>query len=270
MNPKQRYYSRKDGKTSLGRKRKRALVALGVTLVTTLVILVIFAVHNALGRSDFFQITDIKINGCEKVSKRQVLEYSGVDIHSNLFSLNTNEVRRNVEAGPWIRQAEVAKNWPNRLDISVKEYSPVAMVNLEGSLHYVDKFGNVFAEAVLRGDFDYPVVTGLSVIEPEGLSQNKVLMDGLRFIEYASRGNLNLPAQNISEINVIDPGNVVLFLVDRPFPIHLGPIEKDLKTKYSRLVRILSWLYRKKKIASTEYIRIGHMNEKILVGQRAL
>ena len=115
---------------------------------------------------------------------------------------------------------------------------------------------------------DYPIITGL----PEDLSADsemeKSLGEALRFIKYASSGNLNLPVQNISEINVSNLDDFVLFLVDRPFPIHLGAAGEGLRTKYSRLTRVLSWLYRKKKIGSTQYINLAYMKEKILVGQK--
>ncbi|MBU0482472.1 MAG: FtsQ-type POTRA domain-containing protein [Proteobacteria bacterium] len=271
MNPRVRYHKRKPVDPRLSQKKRVVIVAAGFIAGAVAIAGVLLVVYQALGRSDFFQITAIRIEGCQKTSKSQVLEYSGVDIHTNLLVLDVDEIRTKVESGQWIMRAEVRKQWPNRLEISVKEYAPVAMVAIDTKLFYVDRDGKAFAEALPPEEMDYPVITGLSGLEGDGAAENaKTLKYALGFISYASLGNLNLPVQNISEINVSNQNDLVLFLVDRPFPIRIGAVGEALKIKYSRLARVLSWLYRHKKFGTTEYIDMASAAEQILVGQDML
>jgi cell division septal protein FtsQ len=222
--------------------------------------------YRAVGQSAFFQITDIEIDGCQRLSKKEILELSGVDVHSNLAKLSSGQVQDLLEGHIWIERAVVAKEWPDRLSISIRERRPVAMVNLEDGLHYVDRAAMVFAPVEQNADLDYPVITGLvseRLLLPMKLSG---LADALLLIKYASRDNPNLPAQNISEISVRD-NELVLFLMDRPFPIRLG--KGDIWGKYKRLVKVLSLLYKRREFARVSYVYVDYANDKVLVGMGA-
>ena len=220
-------------------------------------------IYQALGQSSFFQIADIEIKGCQRLSKEELLELSGVDVHSNLVEISSGQVQGLLEDHRWIDRAVITKKWPDRLVISVKERKPVAIVNLDDGLHYVDRAAKVFAPVERMADFDYPVITGLTgeghslQIEESGLG------DALLLIKYAYRPNPNLPAQNISEINISD-NDLVLFLVDRPFPIRLG--RSDMWGKYKRLVKVLSLLYNRKEFARVSYVYVDYAQDKVLVG----
>ena len=50
-----------------------------------------------MGQSPFFQITDIKIEGCQRLSKKEILELSGVDVHSNLVKISKARVQDLLE-----------------------------------------------------------------------------------------------------------------------------------------------------------------------------
>jgi hypothetical protein len=84
----------------------------------------------------------------------------------------------------------------------------------------------------------------------------------LKFLHLAARGNAILPVQAISEIHV-DADGLVVYLVDRPFPIYVGT--ERIQTKYYRLVKILERLYKKKKIAEIKEIRMDYTENKVLV-----
>ena len=95
-------------------------------------------IYQKLCHSDFFQITAMKINGNHMVSKEQVTVLSKVDIHSNLLAININQVKSLLESHPWIAGAEIIRNWPNRLVITVREKKPVALLSRKTGLFYLD------------------------------------------------------------------------------------------------------------------------------------
>ena len=218
----------------------------------------------ALERSDFFQITAIRIQGGQRVTKNQVLELSGVDVHTNLLALNLNEVKERIESHEWIERAEVERNWPNRLRIIIHERVPLAMVSLADGLHYIDRHGIAFAKVFPPEDLDYPVITGLDRNRWPATLGDSGLGDALQFIRYAGRGSTVLPGQSISEIHLDGKGALVLFLVNRPFPIFLG--KGDVATKYYRLAKVLYRLYKGDEFAATAYIRMDYLPDKVLVG----
>lgn len=238
-------------------------------VVVTGLVLVIgglgFSLYKILAQSSFFQIVDIEIKGGQRLSKAELLELSGVDVQSNLVKINSSQVQNLLENHCWIERAVVSRKWPDRLLISVKERKPVAIINLADGLHYVDEVANIFAPVKQGADLDYPVITGLAGSD---LLQKETsgLEEALLLIKYAGRPNPNLPVQNISEIMVNDK-NLVLFLVDRPFPIRLG--RGNIWEKYRRVVKVLAVLYRRKEFARVAYVNIDYAADKVLVGMGA-
>lgn len=242
-----------------------------VMMVMTLVILGIclgvgvvgFFAYRGLARWDFFQITSIRIDGCRRISKEQVLAWSGVDIHTNLLAMDTDEVRRRLEEQGWVARAEVERQWPNLLRIRVVERKPLALVNLADGLRYADRRGDLFAAALPPEDMDFPVVSGVAGTAEEQKGDGEPLRQALSFIHHAGPANSILPRQNISEVHVATDGDLILFLADRPFPIYLG--KERLQTKYYQLAKVLRWLYTHKKFDSTVRIRMDYLGDKVLV-----
>jgi cell division protein FtsQ len=218
--------------------------------------------YKLLTYSDFFQITGIKIDGCRRTAKEEILKLSGVDIHTNLLSLDLGEVGARIEAHGWIEQVRVERRWPNGLVITIRERSPVALINLADGLHHLDRNGVIFAKVHPPADLDYPVITGDAGFEKP--AQREAVEAALRFLAAGSRGNPALPRQNISELYIAENGELTVFLVDRFFPIYLG--RDEIVTKYSRLARVLNHLYRTGSFSQTSYIHLDYARDKVLVG----
>ena len=253
-------------KSSAVSELRNKLIILGVGFCVVLAALAAgsFLMLKALERSEFFQVTNIRIQGSQRVTKNQILELTGVDIHTNLLALDLDEVKERVEGHEWIEAAEVDRNWPNRLQITIRERVPVALVRLKEGLYYLDRHGVAFAKVLPPEDLDYPVITGISREQWPAAVSGSPLGEALQFIRLAGRGSTVLPGQSISEIHLEPAGSLVLFLVDRPFPIFLG--RGEVATKYHRLARVLNRLYKGNEFAATTYIRMDYLPDKVLVG----
>lgn len=222
---------------------------------------------NALGRSVFFQITAIDIHGCRHTDQNLILKLSGVDIHTNLVAMSAEEIKRKIEAHEWIERATLSRHWPNQLTVTIKERTPVALLNRSDGLYYLDKDGNIFAAVGASEDVDFPVITGEIAGDASSASavvSSPAMQEALRLLRYAGSGNSVLPKQNISEINVTEHGDMILYLADRVFPIYLG--KDDISIKYSRLVKVLKKLYKKREFLNTAYIRLDYSQDEVLVG----
>ncbi|TBV83262.1 MAG: FtsQ-type POTRA domain-containing protein [Desulfobulbaceae bacterium] len=241
------------------------LAVLGVALACLLALVVLggLLVWQQLGQSAFFQITAIRIDGCVRITQKQVLALSGVDVHSNLLALSPRRIRTKIEAHDWIESATVSRKWPNRLQITVRERQPLALLSLPEGLYYTDHFAKPFARA-LPGDLDFPVITGLSSWDGLPNRQRQAVKQALNLIRLADRGGVVLPAQGISEINIDADGAMIMFLVSRPFPIYLGK-SPAVSLNYHRLVRVLSQLHRERAFTETSAIRMDYLPDRVLV-----
>jgi cell division protein FtsQ len=224
----------------------------------------LYLTHKILGQMDFFQVAAIEIQGCDRLSKAEVLELSGVDVHSNLMAIDGESLKRRLKLHDWIESADVTKQWPDRLVMTVKERIPVSMVNLGGELHYIDRNADIFAPVKADDNLGYPVISGLSRGE-WAEERASSLREALLFVKYVKRNNPNLPPQNISELRVSED-DIVLFLMDRPFPIRLG--RGDMLKKYNRLTKVLYWLYKRKEYNKVAYIKVNYTEDKVLVGSK--
>ena len=226
-------------------------------------------IYHRLCQCDFFQITAVKIDGNRMTSKEQIAALSRVDIHSNLLAIDAAQVQSLLESHPWISRAEVIRDWPNRLFIKVKEKNPVALLNRRTGLFYLDNSGQIIAAAGPAQELDFPVITGLEnfPLNMSGPAQIPgPLQDVLDLLQLADRNNPLLPQQNISEIHVQKDGELILYLLDRPFPIFLGTDGK-ISTRYYRLVKVLRDLYKTREFSEVSYIRLDYQKDTILVGK---
>jgi len=226
-------------------------------------------IYQKLCHSDFFQITAIKIAGNHMVSKKQITALSKVDIHSNLLAINMSQVKSLLESHPWIAGAEITRKWPNRLMIIVKEKKPVALLSRKTGLFYMENNGRIIAAASPTQELDFPVVTGLENFPFNTAYSNRtpdILQDAMELLKLSARNNSILPEQNISEIHITENGSILLYLLEKAFPIYMGR-DGDISTRYSRLVKVLGNLYKTGEFANVSYIRLDYQKDTILVGK---
>lgn len=245
---------------------------------TLAALLLIFFVANGpalireqLAASDFFKIRSLIINSWSAEATKRLTELAPISLHqSSLVGLDVKQIKTQIESDPWVKEANVKKDWPDTLVIEVVKRNKLALVN-QGSpekpqLYYIDGDGTPFLAVNGAIDIDYPVITGLERLEtPE--SREQALKQINIFLATVGQNNPILPAQSVSEIHINGKSELVLYLVDHPFPIFLG--KDKMEDKYKNLVRILGMFYRakdtEKRLSRVEYIQMDYMNDKVLV-----
>lgn len=65
-------------------------------------------------------------------------------VAGNFFAVDLAAARRAFEAAPWVRQAVVRREFPNRLRVWLQEHQAVAFWGAEGDSALVNSFGEVF------------------------------------------------------------------------------------------------------------------------------
>lgn len=262
---------RRSGLQTFGRK----LISVGglAILVGLLLGGALLGGYRFLSGSAFFQITTVKIEGNRRLDAQYIQALSGVTYRTNLLALDVGNIEKQIEDHPWVASVGIKRNLPSEIIINITEREPVVLVNGTTGLFFLDKKGNIFAQAYYPEQLDFPVITGVEK-EVDAFWNGDLLpwqkrfgqlAEMFDFVRHAGRGSAALPRQNISEINVAKMGEYVLFLSDRPFPIYLGT---DIGVeRYNRLAKILYWLYKKKEFSNVNFIRMDYMNNKVLVGK---
>ena len=226
--------------------------------------------YGRLASSAVFRLTELSVRGNHMVSRRQLLEKCGLRQGMSLLGFDTRGAQLRMQALPWVQRVTLHIVWPSRVEITVREHHPLALVHFgrhkAGRLYYMDRDGHVFAPVQPGQDLDFPILSGK--LDSLGLVKKHIMpatpaFSALSFLRFAARGNAVLPVQAISEIYVDAHQGLIVYLVDRPFPIYVG--KQQIQKRYYRLVKILERLYRKKKIAEIKEIHMNYMENRVLV-----
>ncbi len=218
----------------------------------------------------YFRIHEIEISGCRTINPEDLRKFAAISYEMNMLSLEPKAIQKRLLKHDWVKSARVHRVWPDGLAISIQEHRPQALLirNDGKELSYVSSSSVVFAKLDKGQELDYPVITGLDSFATEE-ERKELLASANLFLRLAERNNPNLPAQNISEIHFTENGELILYLVEHPFPIYFG--KDDIKRKYSQLRRVLEVLYRKRKgrakIEEVAYILMDYQKDKVLVAQ---
>lgn len=249
---------------SRGRRRGRRQWLMGSCIFLALAVFAVviaLLAYRGLSNSIFFQISGIDVSGCNYLDSKTITVLSGLDVQTNLWTVKPSQIEKVLAGEDWVAGALVRKKWPGRLEIIIRERVPRAKINTGEGLYYVDRAGVVFAPVRPWDDFDLPLITGLDLVagQPVDGVQKETLADMLDFIRYASSGDVALTGLGVSELHGEEDGSVVMFPVERAFPVYLG--RGDMWRKYRRLSKVLSWLYRKREFDNTDYIDMNYLED---------
>ena len=97
------------------------------TLAIALVVLPVAAVLNGWIGGERWPMRHLRVSGeFNLVSDQQVRETVLPNVNNGYFAVNLEQVRQNIAVLPWVKQVDVRKRWPDRLEVTVAEYKPLA------------------------------------------------------------------------------------------------------------------------------------------------
>lgn len=99
----------------------------------------------------------------QEVRRAEIERATAGMLRGNFFSINLDALRQSLERLPWVRRAEVRRQWPARIEVRIEEHRPAARWG-DAPAQLVNTHGEVFS-AVLSRDLTLPVLNG-----PAGLS----------------------------------------------------------------------------------------------------
>jgi hypothetical protein len=126
----------------VARKRSFFWRLLGMFFVGALVAL---AVSFALTGSAF-RIAQVDVVGTHNTVLIHAIQNMGVQ-GQNIFLMNVSALKERVEAIPLVASADVSKQWPNRIEVSIVERTPLLLWQTTEGSYSIDSQGVVIAQA---------------------------------------------------------------------------------------------------------------------------
>ena len=101
-------------------------------------------------------------------------------LRGNFFSINLDALRASLEQLPWVRRAEVRRQWPSRIEVSIEEHVPVAFWG-QATGQLVNSYGEIFSAAISAAPSEtMPLLLGPNGMAPEMLAHYQQAEDILK------------------------------------------------------------------------------------------
>ena len=117
-----------------GRRRRRGLLSV-------LLLVVALAAAFMFLRSPYFAVVEVEVRGLQTLTAEEIVAWSGIESSVLIWRIEPAAVARRVEQHPAVAGAAVERLWPNRLRITIRERTPVAVMRYHGLWLLVDGQG---------------------------------------------------------------------------------------------------------------------------------
>ena len=135
----------------------KAFVLIGTIAVTATSMIFIY---NYMFHSPYFQLEEVVIEGCGRVTEKEIMALSGVKHFQNILAINLRETARRISANPWVGDVELERELPDKLVIKLSEKRPIALIKKDGDIYFMDSDGVIFEKLGKRENADIPILTG--------------------------------------------------------------------------------------------------------------
>jgi cell division protein FtsQ len=159
----------------------------------------------------------VQIQGLVYASHSKVARVFAADYEHSIFSIALDERRRRLLAIDWVEEASVARIWPDRLIVRLRERKPVAFVFFRTGVLLIDRQG-VLLDQPPQAQFTFPVLGGVRESETEDQRAEHVRS------MLAVQEDLGYLAKDVSEIDTADPDTIriVVKVNNRALQLTLG------------------------------------------------
>lgn len=222
-----------------GRLLLRGLKVLATVAALVLAVVVASAVFSDAISSGGFSLKTVTIIGGRHADIAGMEAIIRREFPANLLKLDLYKVRDRLEHEAWIERAEVRRVLPSDLVIQIRERVPEVIFELNGELMLADRTGILLDRYDSKyGKLDLPVFKGMAGDDPAGYRAHQQensarVVTGQRMLRELEAGS---PAfvKNISEVDLSDPADVKLLLVDDTAEILLG--DRDFLKRFRTLM----------------------------------
>ncbi len=205
-------------------QRRTAIPVLRVVAWSVLIASALVAVFLVYNRIESFLIRDerfalsgpdgsqtaptLDIQGASHVSTRAVQAVFSEDLGRSVYLIPLSDRRASLRSVDWVKDASVARMWPNRLQVRIEERVPVAFVTLGSSRSTSSRFGLIDEDGMILPPtpdrFGLPVLAGVRPSDSRAVRAERVH----RMLRL--QRELGEQGRNLSEIDVSDPDDVTI------------------------------------------------------------
>lgn len=181
---------------------------------------------------ELLEIRTVTVDGLHRVSRREILDLSGVKPGMPIHHVLTSAVKARLEAHPWIKEVGVERVPLHEVRISVVERKPAVVVRAGGENFLGDKEGRVLARLMQTDDGALPMVTG---VDPKRLLRGDAAVRQAVAAGVELARLMGLAYEGRLHVNAADPEDLVASV--RGVQFHFG--EDGLGDQWQRFQQVM-------------------------------
>jgi cell division protein FtsQ len=231
-----------------GRKKKKGRPInrffLFITVILSVVLVAEIVFNFIIAPKLVIREIEIKADSTIHLSNKQIMDIAGIDKQLYYYRVNSREITARLEENPVIKQAEVRKNFPDGLTVTLIGRKPLAIALVETDDATVpvslDREGIVFQIGESVTDYTLPVISGIAFSEVRlGMKIPAVLVPFLRKIEALQQKEPEL-LRVISEFRFVRKSSpdyeVIMYPREYTIPVRIGADIDEQLIKYLLMV----------------------------------
>ncbi|SHH57067.1 cell division protein FtsQ [Caloranaerobacter azorensis DSM 13643] len=219
------------------RKKKIGLITILLIFLTSTFIIL-------STKTDFFNVSEIIVQGNNVLDYEKVILASGLNYGENIFKIRTKEAKENILSHPYVKSVNIKRVFPNKLAITIEERKETLIIPYLESYIYLDDEGYVLNLLAYKKE---------GLLEVEGININSISIGKKLLLE----DNVDLEKiidlikdckkidlyREIEKVKLDNKSNVVIYLKSG-IKVAFGHLN-NVKYKLSFTIKILDDLKRK-------------------------
>jgi cell division septal protein FtsQ len=237
-----------------GRRLAAALKMIGKLGAFVLLVAFLLSVFVYAYTSDKFNIRTITVYGCKEANPERLESIVRKNFPANILRVDLRRLKTRLEREPWVKRVQIRRVLPSDLIIYVQERSPSVILEFRSELMLADSDGVMLDRYDPKyGHLDVPVFKGVLGEDADSYrlyqEENSArIREGLHMLSEIESG-FPRETRKISEVDISDPKNLKLMLVDDTAEVFLGG--KDYQKRFRALIENMGQ-YRELKDQYTE------------------
>ncbi len=185
---------------------------------------------------DGFLVKEVIVQGNFRSSRQDIIKALGLAPRQLIFTFDLKQVQNRVNALPFVRETQIHRRWPDRLEIMVTERRPKALFYLD-ELYLVDRDGGLIAPAPKNEMLDFPLISGASVTQWQNQPEVwiRLLKKALTLLSIWEKRGRDWP-EKVAQVGLDEVCGVTVFTTDKAWELQLGLEGFDERLKRWRQV----------------------------------
>ena len=185
-----------------------------------------YTVAHYLHTAPLFDVKKLSVSGLKRMQENQVLAQAGFEVGANVFNVNLEEIREQVEQLQWVRYALVQRVLPDQIVIKIVEREPIGLGRIRGEVYQFDTDAAILAPDPVGGS-SFPILDGLRFNDTQS---------NVKKVEAYRRVLEDLGQASLSEVHVNDAGEVSVVSSSDPLIVNLGA--SDFRSRWVKYLQL--------------------------------